>query len=177
METIKRREGLALSILVALTLSVTLSPIGPSVNAQETVFVVSGQRKSDRVEIKGAEKRKAEALARILRDAGIDVIYTIGRSLAAQTAGPTAKTLNLRVNNLPRNHAAIDDLIRRLPTEHAGKRVLIITVGPGPMPGEGLPLLKGLGVSDQDIWSRRSDHLMVIIPDEGKEPLVIKMRW
>ena len=45
------------------------------------------------------------------------------------------------------------------------------------MPGEGQRILKGLGVPDKEIWARRSDHLMVIIPNAGKEPLVINMRW
>lgn len=45
------------------------------------------------------------------------------------------------------------------------------------MTGEGLRLLKGLGVPEKEIWTRHSDHLMVILPKETGEPLLIKMRW
>jgi hypothetical protein len=168
----KKRRGTICLFLVVLTLSTTLSPIGSTVNAQEAVFVATGPRKSDR-----SWTTKVEALARILMDADIDVIYTTARSSGVQTAETIAKFLNIKFNKISRNAAAIDDWTRRLPTEHAEQRVLILTVGPGPMPGEGQHILKGLGVPDKDIWARRSDHLMVIIPNESKEPLIIKMRW
>ncbi|HXV83296.1 MAG TPA: hypothetical protein VEG60_25835, partial [Candidatus Binatia bacterium] len=84
---------------------------------------------------------------------------------------------NMTVNKISWNPAAIDDWVRRLPTEHANQRILVVTGGPGPMTGEGQRILKGLGVPDKEIWARRSDHLMAIITNEGKEPLVIKMRW
>jgi Histidine phosphatase superfamily (branch 1) len=168
-------------ILVVLTLIVTLNPNGSKANAQEAVFVVPrAERKLDRPELTDEGRRKAEALARMLTDANIDAIYAIdtsGRGPAVQTAEPTAKALKMKVNKIPRNPSAIDDWIHSLPTEHAKQRVLLVTVGPGTMPGEGLRFLKGLGVPDQEIWARRSDHLMVILPKDSEEPLVIKMRW
>ncbi len=60
-----------------------------------------------------------------------------------QTAEPTAKALNIKVNILPAKVEAMDDLIRRLPTQHAKHRVLVVTVPPSRE-----RILKGLGLTD-----------------------------
>ena len=177
MKTRKMRWSIS-PILVVLTLSETLSDWSKA-TAQEAVFVVSRIRAA-RFESKkftDEEQKKAQTLSRMLMDAYIDVSYAMDHSSPVQTAELVAKTLNIAVNKISWNPAAIDDWVRRLPTEYANQRVLVVTGGPGPMTGEGLRILKGLGVSDKDIWSRRSDHLMVIVPRGGGEPLVIKMRW
>ena len=57
-------------------------------------------------------------------------------------------------------------------SSHAKHRVVVV-VGSG----SGELVLKGLGVSDKDILTRRTDHLFVIVPREGEEQLLIKMRW
>jgi Histidine phosphatase superfamily (branch 1) len=177
MET-TRKTGPSLPILVALTLSTILGAIGVRTNAQEAVFLVpKAEGKFGREELTDLGRKKVQALGGMLMDAGIDVIYAIDRVSAVRTAEPIAKALNIKVNTIPYVAAAIDDWTRRLPTEHAKQRVLVATFGAGPMTGEGQRILKGLGVPDKEIWARRLDHLMVILPKGSEEPLVIKMRW
>jgi broad specificity phosphatase PhoE len=172
------KKGPSRPILVGFVLAVGLSPIGAKANAQEAVFLVpKAEGKFDREELTDVGRKKVEALARTLEDAGIDVVYAIDRGSAVRTAQPIAKALNIKVNTIPYDAAAIDDWTRRLPAEHAKQRVLVATFGAGPMTGEGQRILKGLGVPDEEIWARRSDNLLVIVPRSGKEPLVIKMRW
>ena len=48
-------------------------------------------------------------------------------------------------------------------SSHAKHRVLVV-VGSG----SGELVLKGLGVSDKDILTRRTDHLFVIVPEKAK---------
>jgi hypothetical protein len=142
------------------------------------VFLVpKAEGKFDRPELTDVGRSKVHALAGMLMDANIDVIYTIDRPYSVITTEPIAKALNLKVNKIPAQSTAIDDWTRRLPTEHAEKRVLVVTSGAGPMTGEGQRILKGLGVPDKEILTRRTDQLLVIVPGRHQEPLVIKLRW
>ncbi|HXV82735.1 MAG TPA: hypothetical protein VEG60_22960 [Candidatus Binatia bacterium] len=177
MKTIRRRER-SWPILVALTLTMTLSAFGREANAQQAVFVVAkAEAKFDRSALTDVGRKKVQALAGTLMDADIAAIYAIDHLGAVLTAEPIAKELHVKLNKIPPQSTAIDDWARRLRTEHAEQRVLVITVGPGPATGEGLRLLKGLGVPDKEIWARRSDHLFLILPKDRGEPSVIKMRW
>ncbi len=159
-------------ILVALTLTVVLGANGAKANAQQVVFLVQyAEMAADQDALTEAGQRRAKALARILMDADIDVIYSFDPPYVVLTAEPTAKALDIKVNILRWEYEEVDDLIRRLPTQHAKHRVLIVTA-----PSPRARILKGLGLTEK-AWKARSDNLYVIVPRSGSEPLVIKMRW
>ncbi|MFQ5684531.1 MAG: histidine phosphatase family protein [Candidatus Binatia bacterium] len=172
MKTTKNR-GLALLILAALTLTVTLGANGAEANAQEVLYVVHyAQRDLARTGLTDVGRGKAKALARMLIDAGIDVIYSTKTSWVVQTAEPTAKALNITINNHPSHEKAVDDLVRRLRTQHAKDRVFIAAALPTMQ-----QILRGFGFTDLEVLSARKDTLFVIIPRSGSEPQVIKLRW
>ena len=111
-------------------------------------------------------------MARMLKDADIDVIYSFDRGYLVRTAEPTQRVLNIKINVLPIDLEAMDDLAQQLPTQHAKQRVLIVA---GPT-GRNY-ILKGLGITDNKIATANAHNLFVIVPKERGEPLLIKMRW
>ena len=171
MKTIIKSTRLLLSILVALTLTMILGANRAKANAQQVVFLVQyAEVAVGEDALTEGGQRRAKALARLLKDADIDVIYSFDRPYVVLTAEPTAKALNIKTNILRFEYEVVDDLIRRLPTQHAKHRVLIVT---GPSARE--HILRSLGLTE--VWKARIDNLYVIVPGSGSEPLVIKMRW
>jgi hypothetical protein len=165
-------EKLVLPPLFFLTLAMALGTDCAKINAQEAVFLVQYPGKNaDGTGLTDAGRRKANELANLLKDADIKVIYSFERPYVVQTAEPVAKALNIQVNILPFQIEAMDDLVRRLPTQHAKDRVLVVT---GPPSRE--RILEGLGLTEET-WKTRTDNLFVILPNERQKPLVIKMRW
>lgn len=173
METNRSLERLARPLLFVLTLAVALGVNCAKIDAQEALFLVRYPylNRLDGIGLDDEGKKKAESLARMLLDADIDVIYSFERPYVVQTAEPTAKALNMKVNVLPFNDEAMADLVRRLPTQHAKDRVLVAT-GPPSMSF----ILNRLGLGEE-VTKARSDNLYVILRQEGAKPLVIKMRW
>ncbi len=171
MEITMRHKGLALPILVALTLTVILGANGAKANAQQVVFLVQyAEVAAGEDALTEAGQRRAKALARILMAADIDVIYSFDPPYVVLTAEPTAKALNIKTSILRFEYEVVDDLIRRLHTEHMGHRVLIVT-------GSWIRdhIAKAYGV--KDVWKLRSDNLIVIVPRSREKPLLIRMRW
>ena len=171
MKTKMRHEGLALPILVALTLTVALAANGAKANAQEALFIAhyaevdpAGKTLLD------VGRKRVEALTRLIMDAGIDVIYSSKAPVGRRTAEPIEKALNIKSNLISPQLEVMDDLVRRLRTEHMGHRVLIVS-------GNTIRGHIAKAYSVKDIWKLRSDNLIVIVPRGREEPLVIKMRW
>lgn len=178
MMTFRKRPNWTIwPVLVALTLTLTLIAIRSNAHVQEAVFLVHyAEGNPSGTELTKTGKMKAQALARELEDAGIDVIYAVNRPYTVLTAEPTAKALNVKINEFGGKNfggpAAIDAWTRQLPTEHANQRVLVVTGA-----NSGRLILKGLGVPDKEIVTRRTDNLFLIIPRGSDEPKVIKLRW
>ncbi len=178
MKTTKNR-GLALLILAALTLTVTLGANGAKANAQEVLYLVH-YAQAQRVAAWGRPgegltdvgRGKAKALAGMLIDAGIEVIYSTNTPWVVQTAEPTAKALNIKITTHHSSEEAVDDLVRRLPTKHAKDRVFIATALPTMQ-----SILRGFRLTDEEVYSGRTDILYIIIPRLPQKPLVLKMRW
>ena len=80
--------------------------------SQSTVFIVRHAEKADDEnkdgELSEAGRARAEALANMLRDSKISVIYTTEFKRTQQTAAPLAKALDLTVTTWPaENQAAL----------------------------------------------------------------------
>ncbi|HEX2228696.1 MAG TPA: phosphoglycerate mutase family protein [Candidatus Binatia bacterium] len=146
----------------------------PTIQAQQVIFLVrhaeqSGE--SDDPELTEVGKRRAKALASMLRDAGINAIFTTERSRAIQTAEPVARSLNVQTKRLPVRD--LDGLIARVRTEHTQDRVLIVSHSLV------LPrLLKALGhPAEVTIAPNEYDNVFVIIPNRGDSPMMLRLRY
>ena len=148
--------------LVGLALSTSFS--------QSTVFIVRHAEKADDskdAELSEAGRARAEALANMLRDSKISVIYTTELKRTQQTAAPLAKALGLTVTTLPaENHAA---LVAKLHTSTGN----LVIVGHG----NTIPdLIKALGISEPvNISESDYDNLFVII--FGEKPYLIRLHY
>ncbi len=141
--------------------------------AQEAIFLVrhaekAGPGRTD-PPLTEAGQRRAKALAGVLKDAGIDVIFVSKWKRTAQTAKPVAEALNVKVKVHPRKD--IDGLMSRLRTEHASDRVLIVShsvIIPW--------LLEALGHSEW-VGIDGYDSIFVIVPRAKGDPLVLHLRY
>ncbi len=162
LRTIELISTLALGLLVAVL----------SAEAQEAIFLVRHAEQAgvpSNPPLTEAGQRRAKALAEVLEDADIDVIFVSYRRRTAQTAEPVAKALNVKVKSHLRND--IDGLMSRLRTEHASDRVLIVSHS-GIIPR----LLEALGHSEW-VGIDGYDNLFVIVPRAKGDPLVLHLRY
>ena len=148
--------------LVGLALSSSFS--------QSTVFIVRHAEKADDskdAELSEAGRARAEALAKILRDSKIGVIYATEFKRTQQTAAPLAKALGLTVTTLSSENQAA--LVAKLRTSTANSLV----VGHG----NTIPdVIKGLGISEPvDISESDYDNLFVVVL--GEKPYLIRLHY
>jgi phosphohistidine phosphatase SixA len=112
-----------------------------------------------------AGRARAEALARILKDARITAIYATELKRTQQTAAPLAHALNLQTIIMP--SADIAALAEKLKTQTGNALVI--------GHGNTIPnLLKALGLSDSiSISENDYDNLFVIMP--GDPPRLVRL--
>ena len=162
-----------LLVIVALSAGVLTA------DAQEAIFVVRHAEQagpgSTNPPLTEAGEQRAKRLADVLKDAGIDVIFSSEESCCtkrtAQTVEPLAKAQNVEVKLIPRKD--YDGLIARLHTEHAHDRVLIVghsSTVPKWLTAFGYPVKFKLARSEYD-------NLFMIVPKSGSEPLVFQIRY
>jgi broad specificity phosphatase PhoE len=141
---------------------------------QQAIFLVRHAEQSPDVEdpaLTEVGDRRAQALAQVLKDAGINVIYTTERRRSIQTAEPISKSLNIESKRLLLRN--LDGLIARLRTQHLNDRVLVVSHSLT------LPrLLKALGYPvDITIAEKEYDNLFVIVPKRDGSPLILRLRY
>jgi phosphohistidine phosphatase SixA len=138
--------------------------------SQSTVFIVRHAEKADDskdAELSETGRARAEALANMLRDSKISVIYTTEFKRTQQTAAPLAKVLALTVTTWPSENQAA--LVAKLRTSTANSLV----VGHG----NTIPdIIKALGISEPvNIPESEYDNLFVII--FGEKPYLIHLHY
>ncbi len=160
--------------LVATSFSVILAASVQLAEAQQVIIVVRHAEQSLEGEdppLTDVGRRRATALATLLKDAAITVIYESGIRRTMETSKPLADTLNVEIKTYPRTDIA--GFVERLRSEHAQDRVLIVT--------QSLRisrLLKAMGHSaDFTIGPTEYDSLFVIIPKGDGGPLVFRLRY
>src|SRR5256885_56494 len=92
-------------VLCCLLLGLLLS----GASARSTIFIVRHAEKADTTkdpDLSEAGRVRAEALAKVLRDANITAIYATEFKRTQQTAAPLAKALGLTVTTLPAENSA-----------------------------------------------------------------------
>jgi phosphohistidine phosphatase SixA len=110
---------------------------------------------------------RAEALARLLKDAGIAAIYTTEYRRTQQTAAPLARALMLDPQIVPA--AAGDDLLRRL----AAARDPVLVVGHSNTVPE---IIAALGVTEAvAVADDEFDGVFVVF--RGANPTLLRLRY
>ena len=146
-----------------------------AIEAQHAIFLVRHAEQAPEVEeppLTEKGQQRARTLATILKDAGINAIYTNLRLRSIQTAEPLAKALNVESKALPVRLDDVEGLIRVLRT-HPRDRVLIVT-GSLNIPH----LLKALGHPvEVTIPPFEYDNLFVIFPKSDGPPVVLRLRY
>jgi broad specificity phosphatase PhoE len=138
--------------------------------AQSTVFIVRHAEKADDskdAELSEAGRARAEALANMLRDSKISVIYATEFKRTQETAAPLAKALGLTVTTLPSaNQAALVAKLR-------ASTVNSLVVGHG----NTIPdIIKALGISEPiNIAESDYDNLFVVVL--GEKPYLIRLHY
>jgi broad specificity phosphatase PhoE len=175
-ESMKRR-------FFGLTLSALLFALSSAAEGQQAMFLV---RHGDTVREKGnpdvplseAGERRALALAALLKDSGINVIYTTGLQRTVKTAEPLAKLLSIEPKLQPQlrpgtKPADIEKFANLLSAEHSQDIVLAV------LHSNSVPaLLKALGHPEAiKIPETEFDNLFVIIPRPNGIPTVLRLRY
>jgi broad specificity phosphatase PhoE len=154
-----------------------------SADAQQAIFLV---RHGDTIREKGnpdvplseAGERRAIALAALLKDSGINVVYTTGLQRTLKTAEPLAKLLGIEPRIQPQLRPGskptdADEFAKRLAAEHRQDVVLAV------LHSNSVPaLLRALGHPVPiKIPEPEFDNLFVIIPRQESAPTVMRLRY
>lgn len=173
-----RLRTIGLLVIVALGLLV-LAP--PAAEAQRAIFVVRHAEQVDDSSdspLSEAGHQRARALARVLKDAGIAVIYTSEFQRTIQTAVPVAAALGIQATVVPRRD--VEGLIRQVRQQHEQDIVLLV-LHSGSLRAQGTTVptvLRALGhPQEMTIPRNEYDHLFVVIPKSEGLPLVLRLRY
>lgn len=169
--------------MIALMLAAAIGFVTVPVAAQEAILVLRHAEKVDDSHdppLSSAGEERALALARHLRDAGVDAIYSTGFIRTMKTATPLAAQLDLDVSTEPEHDIdalAIPEynreLVARLRRMHANDVVLIVGHS-NSVPG----LLQALGHPEAiTIASEEYDNLFLVIPRSDGPPSLLRLRY
>ena len=147
-----------------------LSAFLSTATAQSTIFIVRHAEKADATkdpDLSEVGRARAEALAKMLKDANITAIYATEFKRTQQTAAPLAKALSITITTLPAKDNAA--LIAKLRTSTGNALV----VGHG----DTIPdLIKALGISDPiNIAENDYDNLVAVVLDQ--KPHLIRLHY
>ncbi len=152
-------------LLLALVMSA-------SAHAQQVIFLIrhAEQGPPPEMALTEAGHRRATALARRLKDAGITAIYATDAMRTQDTAAPIARTLALEPRLVPMKD--IEALVRRVRMEQPQGRVLIVNHSLNIA-----PILKAMGHTEELVVARDDyEPLIVVVPRGDAPPLVVTLR-
>lgn len=133
-----------------------------ALNAQSTVFIVRHAEKAksgdNDPELSPAGRTRADALAKILADSGIQAIYATEFKRTQETAAPLAKALDIEVSIVPSKDST------KLASKLRNLRNNALVVGHG----NTIPdLIKAFGIKAPiDIAESDYDNLFIVVLDE-----------
>ncbi len=145
--------------------------------AQQAVFVVRHAERLDASEdspLSEAGHGRAQALANLLKDAGINAIYTSELQRTIKTAEPLAKRLQVEINRVPQYDGAdMEKLIGHLRAQHGRDTVLVVGHS-NTLPA----VIRGLGHPGEIKFGRDEyDLLMVLVPRGEGRPVLLRLRF
>jgi len=147
-----------------------LSAFLSTATAQSTIFIVRHAEKADATkdpDLSEVGRARAEALAKMLKDANITAIYATEFKRTQQTAAPLAKALSITITALPAKDNAALIAKLRASTGNA------LVVGHG----DTIPdLIKALGMSDPiNVAENDYDNLFAVVLDQ--KPHLIRLHY
>jgi broad specificity phosphatase PhoE len=153
-----------------LSCCIFLSLFVGAANAQTTIFIVRHAEKADATkdtDLSEAGRARAEALAKMLRDANISTIYTTEFKRTQETAAPLARALGVNPTNLAAKDTAA--LAEKLRTTHGNALV----VGHG----NTIPdLIKALEITEPiNVAENDYDNLFVVVLAE--KPQLLRLHY
>jgi broad specificity phosphatase PhoE len=161
------RPALLSSWLVAsLLLCVAIS----EASAQATIFIVRHAEKADDTkdpDLSPAGRARAEALAKVLRDANITAIYATEFKRTQETAAPLAHALGIEVTIVPA--AAIADLATKLKSA-SGNALVVGHANTIPDLIKTLGIAAPLTLADADY-----DNLFIVVLEE--KPRLLRLHF
>ena len=160
-------------IRTVLVLLLSFSPL-PVVHAQQVIYLIRHAEQVLDVEdppLTEAGHQRAKTWARILRDAGIKVIYTSESQRAKQTGAHIAQVLTIPLETIPRGD--VTGLVNQLRSQHADDAVLVISHT------RTIPkLVEALGHTEKGvIKGEEYDNLFVIVPEGKNDATVLRLRY
>jgi phosphohistidine phosphatase SixA len=162
-----------ISIAAAVVVSLVVSLAAPAW-AQKAVFVVRHAERSDQTSdspLSAQGRARAESLARLLRDAGVSVIFVSQFQRTAQTAQPLAAALKLS----PAVVQAADTagLVKRVQGVGSNRSVLIVGHS------DTVPaIVKALGCVEEIVIDVDDfDRLFVVVPRAGQKPALLELHF
>ena len=168
----KQRAGLLLSLALVLAGNAQVA------RAQQAVFVT---RHAERVEYESADgvlsstgEERAQALARVLADAGVTAVYISERKRTLQTADPLTQALRIAPTAV--GGAGLEQVDATLEMVRArDKNGIVVIVGHS----NSVPLfLKALGYSGEvTIGPREHDDLFVVVPNATGPPTMLRLNY
>lgn len=170
-------------IKIAITLLGLFLSYVALAEAQQAIFLVRHgdtvrQKDNPDVPLSEAGEQRAVALAAMLKDSGINTIYTTGLQRTVKTAEPLAKLLGIEPKVQPQLRPRpkpedIDEFARLLGKEHSQDVVLAV------LHSNGVPaVIRALGhPMVLKIPESEFDNLFVIIPRVGIPPMVLRLRY
>jgi len=148
--------------------------IADAAHAQSAIFMVRHAEKldeSDDPPLSPAGRARAEALAKLVRDAGIKAIYVTQYQRTTLTAAPLAEALGLEPITIHSDASA--ELIERMRRDHPNDAVLLVGHS-GSVPR----VLKLLGHAEAiEIGHDEYDSLFIAVPKPGGAPSVLRLRF
>jgi broad specificity phosphatase PhoE len=151
----------------------TLASASPA-HAQKAVFLVRHAEKVDESKdplLSAAGRKRAQALARHLRTAGVTAIYVTQYRRTALTAGPLAAAAGVKPVVL---HAdGRQELVDRMRKDNANDVVLVVGHS------DTVPdILRRMGHAPPvTIAHPEHDSLFVVVPKAGGAPTVLRLRY
>lgn len=168
---IGRFPRLGVHLLLAILAGVA---VVDAAQAQSAIFMVRHAEKldeSDDPPLSPAGRARAEALATLLRDAGIKAIYVTQYQRTTLTAAPLAEALGLKPITIHSDASA--ELIARMRRDHPNDPVLLVGHS-GSVPR----VLKLLGHAEAiDIGHDEYDSLFIAVPKPEAAPTVLRLRF
>ena len=165
-----------------LAVTLLLAAVADAAIGQTAIFLVRHAEKATEanepsVPLSAAGRERAEKLAAILRDSGIEAVYATDTVRARDTAGPLAKARKVEIRTYaPRDAAgkpAPQLVVERMKKEAPSGRVLVVGHS------NTLPeILAALGYAEKvEIPTSQFDDLFVIVPREGGPPTVLRLKY
>ena len=165
-----------------LAVTLLLAAVADAALGQTAIFLVRHAEKATEanepsVPLSVGGRARAEKLAAILRDSGIDAVYATDTVRARETAEPLAKARKVEIRTYaPRDAAgksAPQIVVDRMKKEAPSGRVLVVGHS------NTLPeILAAFGYAEKvEIPTSQFDDLFVIVPREGGPPTVLRLKY